>query len=140
MSDSTSPAAAPENRLSVTVNGDKVDLLMSFGLLDKLLKIFTDFKPAENAAFDSDQRVEVIRTSLKRRGECGYTGFTGSRDYDPDVDSISMKDVNAIFAWVLDHVTDFFLSQGETAKAVMEKYASRTNQNSSEPSEDGSSA
>lgn len=130
--ETASPArAVPERRLKLHIDGQDVELFMSFGLLDSSIKLLSDGNGVENAMLDDTHRLPLLSHVLQKRGKYGYEGV-----FDADASDITVDQTRAIFTFVMDNVTDFFLNAGEAATEVLNKYTPRVT--SLTPSEPGS--
>lgn len=117
---------ALEPKLIVKIGDEEVTLFMSFGLLDKLTTKFGDVTNAvENSMFDSEQRTDVLRIVLQKRGEYGKYPKAEAEKLDMEDVPISVDDVTNIFKWVLEHVSDFFLRAAENVMSVQEANMAR---------------
>jgi hypothetical protein len=116
-----------ESKLNITVNGKPVELFMSFGLLNKLTTLYnpTAGKALEETVFDADLRKDVLRLVLEKRGETGLFPADEAKKLDPDSLEISNEDFDKLFAWEMDHVSDFFLRAAENLKRLQEKNKER---------------
>jgi hypothetical protein len=129
----TQDQAEPELKIDVVINKTPVSLFMSFGLLDALLAKFSGEVQVEAAFEDNTARWELIEFVLQKHGDYGMEKVPSKDNID-----ISRKDLSKIFEWVVDNVTDFFLTQGAAVQRVQEKYKERML--SLAPSKTGSSA
>ncbi len=126
-------STTPDRKLSLTIGDTPVTLFMSFGLLDEVIKKFSTDNPVEGALLDNTNRMEIIKFMMEPRGKDKQFGM---EKFDPDSEDFTKEDALKIHAFVMEHVTDFFLSSGEQAVTVFGKFAERAG--SSTPSESGS--
>lgn len=120
--------------LSIKLNEKKTDLLMSFGLLNKLTSIIGNENALATVALLPEVRVAVVTACLTKKGKSGAL----DEGFDVDELDISMEDTLKITQWASEHVIDFFLKATEQTKAIGEQFQSRLQ--SLMPSSDGSQA
>lgn len=111
----------PNTKITITVNDSEVPLFMSFGLLNALLERFQGSAAGIEDAIkspDGGARYALIAFLLQKRGaKSGMEVVPAADDLD-----ISSADVGKITEWMLDNVTDFFLTQAVAAQRTAEKY------------------
>lgn len=135
MSEENTPVPTPERRLTVEVDGQKIELFMSFGLLDKVIKKFnTDGVSVETAMMDDESRLSLVEFMFEKRGKYGWQDEANK--FDADTSEITSAQVAEIFKFVLENVTDFFVKSGDLAVEVLTKYKDKLA--SLEPSATGS--
>lgn len=97
--------------LDVTINGEPVELLMSWGLLNELVPLVRDLVNVGLIAIDTELRYGVMNCVLAKRDEKGKI----LEALDMYNLNIKVKDVQAIVMWVQEHLLDFFLGAIESA-------------------------
>lgn len=103
-----------DKNLTVTVGGEKRNLLMQYGLLDELLGIARTIEHVPLLAVDREQRYRVLNCVLAERSPEGVI----IKQVEMFTLDIAAEDVHAIFAWVGAHVLDFFLTEVESTLKV----------------------
>jgi hypothetical protein len=113
-----------ENKLSstfeVTVNGDKREIFMSYGLLTHLVSVIGDATRVPAVVVDGALREAVMKALLAKRKPSGKI-VEELADYD-DLD-IEISEVENLLAWAQGHVLGFFLRALEKAGKQMEAFA-----------------
>jgi hypothetical protein len=109
------------NTISVTVNGEAKEVLMSYGLLNQLVRTVGDLEQLGSMSIDPDVRDAILKQVLSERTRGGKI----TKEADLDDIEISVEDVEALLAWVGEHVLNFFLKALETAKALTDKQTDR---------------
>jgi hypothetical protein len=120
-------------KLSVTINGARHELFMSFGLLNRLTDIVGRTSSLSTAALDSEDREKILKLVLEKRGKSGAIEAPVVLD---DVD-ISVDEVMRVLEWVSEHCIGFFIRATEQTKLLGDKFAARLE--NLMPSPDGTS-
>src|SRR5262245_51525537 len=114
-----------ESTLTINIGGTEHTLLMSWGLLNRLLKaVGSDADAVGAASFVDGVRDQILFEVLKKRGKTGCLKDMKLEEVD-DLE-MSSEDVQAIISWATDHILDFFLGAAERAKATEKRFAERT--------------
>lgn len=101
----TTKKKAPAARLKLTVNGEKRELFMSFGLLNEICRGVGDMQAAIQIPIDSQLRDYALLAVLSDRDAEGEVKVAANlRLLD-----ISLDEVEDLLAWVSEHCVDFFL-------------------------------
>jgi hypothetical protein len=92
--------------LTVTVDGQKREILMSYGLLNELSRHIQDPAQIPAIAVNADVRDTVLKAVLAGRKKSGKI-TTPVEDLD-EID-ISLADIELILGWVGEHLMGFFV-------------------------------
>lgn len=95
----------PDKKLALHVDGQDREAFMSYGLQDQLLRLVRDTNEIGLVYADPDTRNAVIEQVLADRTPSGK--IIQKKNFD-DYD-ISTEEVEKLLAWVIDHVTAFFI-------------------------------
>lgn len=107
-----------KDKIAITMNGEARELVMTFGLLNKLTTIVGSLQDISMIAVDPDVRTMVITTVLAERDERGRV----IKEIAPDEIDINVDDFCLITEWVTEHVIDFFIRQIETSAKMIDKF------------------
>lgn len=110
-----------QNRISVQIKDETVELLMSYGLLNRIVRNFAEMGDIAKLYVDVNLQAAVIQEVLAKRTVNGTP--IGNMDLD-DLE-LSMDDSEKIVAWVAEHAMDFFLKGLEKVKDLTEATAPR---------------
>jgi len=110
-----------KDTLSIKLNDKKTELLMTFGLLNKLTTIIGSENALATVALMPDTCMAVLRTCLTKRGRAGAL----EEGFDIDDIDISQDDVLKVTQWASEHVVDFFLKATEQTKGIGEQFQDR---------------
>lgn len=115
--------AGPDARLSVTVNGEKRELFMSFGLLNELCRGVGNVQSAVQIPVNSELRDYVLLAVLSERDEHGE--IAEGKAINLRKLEISIEEAEALLGWVSDHVCDFFLRTMERVVTTQKNQKTR---------------
>lgn len=108
-----------QSKITVTVNEETREILMSYGLVDELTRIVGNAESAPQMLLDPRVRNEVLEA-------IGAERTAGGRRKAPKEDAVefdpgmSLDDANDVLDWALMHVTNFFMRQFKTTAATVE--------------------
>lgn len=109
------------DRLAITLNNEKVELFMSFGLLNSLVKIIGESEDISQIYVAPELQEAVLKTVLAKRAPSG----TPIEEVNLDDFDLSIEDGKRILAWVSEHCLDFLLNGLENAKSLASRNAER---------------
>lgn len=122
---------------SVEVNRKKVDVFMSYGVLNELQAALIEDKDKAMTPSDVILYPELVskylNIVLKKRSACSEYGF--DEVFDIEKDYISTSDVEKVLDWASEHIMDFFVRRGKVAEAFLSRIQAMIPQ---QPSETGS--
>lgn len=95
----------PSKTLTVKVDGNEREILMSYGLQDQLLRLIRDTNEIGNIYADPDVRNAIIEQILAERSPSGK--IINKRTFDDYI--LEVEDAETILAWAVDHITAFFI-------------------------------
>jgi hypothetical protein len=96
-------AKKPTDRLRLMVNGKQKELFMSFALLNTLIIPFNTVDQLIELNSEPDLRNFVLEMCLAQRGE------EGEIVEKFPLHTLAISEVEPIFAWVKEHIEDFFI-------------------------------
>ena len=110
-----------KEKITITVDGKKRELFMSFGLLSELTRLAVS--PDGSALFmlEPELRDKVRRSLLAERTPGGKIV---TEIEDPDDLAVSIPDTERMLTWAMEHVLDFFVRAAlvvQETSDVMEK-------------------
>lgn len=106
----------PPAHLTVTIDGQPVELFMSFGLLNILTMHLSEVDQVVQIGMNYDLRTAMVNEVLVPRNGTGRVLKEGEPGYvvrNLDDSNISIEDVEAIIDWASDHILNFFVRQQE---------------------------
>jgi hypothetical protein len=103
----TQVKAAPAARLTISLDGEKRELFMSFGLLNELCRAIGNLEAAVQIPIDNELRDYTLLAVLSKRDDQGAVADGGAVNLRTL--EIEVQDAEDLLAWVSEHVTDFFL-------------------------------
>jgi len=113
-------AKATPNTLTVTLNGEKHTLLMTYGLLNSLATQVSDVEDVTNLGFSAESRTATLIAVLTRKGK------TGCFD-EVDLDVIEeIDEIDKVLDWASDHVFNFFMRRLRKAQEGLTKLSIET--------------
>lgn len=106
MTTTTTPQkSAPSPRLKITINGEKRELFMSFGLLNEICRGVGDINGAVAIPTNAELRDYSLMVVLSLRDEEGNVQTPANlRTLD-----IRIDEAESLIGWISEHATDFFL-------------------------------
>lgn len=114
----------PEPNITVIINGAEQSLLMTFGLLNRLLKKAGAHVEALLVGGAPEVRDDLFAEALNKRGRSGcFDNFTVDMVDELDMDS---ETAQRLLLWIMSSVVDFYLGVLERAKATEERFTART--------------
>lgn len=123
-----------DKTLTITVNGEEVDLVMSYGMMRKLLPIAGELTDVGRFFVDPVVQDQMLIQLLSKRDENGKV----TEQFNLDLMDVTVEDVEALVQWAGGHVMDFLLkglkAANELARLNKEAFESLM------PSLDGSKA
>lgn len=125
MTDTKIPAPVPH--FDLKVGNETKKILMSFGLINKLAEKLTEMESGLKAS------EQVLAPAKTREIICSYIftldekGRPHPETYDEfeHTKDIAVDDIQKLFGWVNDHLTDFFITSQEQTAAAMKKQEAR---------------
>lgn len=108
-----------EQTITVNVDGEDREILMSFGLLNELTALVADPGFVPRIMTDVDLRESILISALSERSKTGK--ITKELEDITDVD-ISMVDFERVLTWVMDHVMSFFIRSTQTIVRVTKQH------------------
>lgn len=120
---------APNEKLSVEVNGETHVLKMSYGLLTRLTDICSDMPVDGSASFAVDGAIRdgIIFQCLLKRGMSGFLEIDDTnKDISFDDLDMSVKTAEDVLDWALGHVTDFFMNRVLKGTEMIRPYLEST--------------
>ncbi len=113
---------APKEKLptsiTVTVNGEKKEIFMSFALLNRLSYLIGGPDQIPVAVQDPDLREALLKEMLTERSKSGkILHAEGTLANMEDLD-VSMEDIHNLLDFCSEHVLDFTLAGLEKSKAL----------------------
>lgn len=116
--------AKPEPKLTIKYAGVEHELIMSYGLLNRVLAVVSSQAAVEAIAFSQEMRNGTLFELLFLRPN-GRGVIKNLKPEDLDDIDIELEEVQKMIGWVTDHVTDFFIGVAEQTTAVVSKYGER---------------
>lgn len=104
--------------LVVRLDGREVTLMMTFGLLDRLVGLMGPAQDLATVGLEDTLRGRIIREVLSKRGRAGVL----EGEVDLDALDLGVDDAMRIVDWAVEHALDFFLRRLEAAARLGERY------------------
>lgn len=106
-----------QSTLSLTINGQPVELFMSYGMLTSLAKSIPSLDVIPAIIADNDSRDAFLDVLLSKRDKNGVV-LEARKASECE---ISIEDVEKALVWAQDHLMDFFLRGLQRAQALSER-------------------
>jgi len=97
---------------TITVNGREV--LMSFGLLNKLNAAIAEFGDPVGAYFNADLQMRLLSIVTNKYDK------KGNVVEEMDIDELSVPEARSVLDWVVAHSTDFLLNSADKSQEMLE--------------------
>jgi hypothetical protein len=104
------------SEITVEVNGQSVEVKMTFGLLNEMCRLCGDLDGMAMLMLDNDLRVQALKTLLSKRDEKGKV----VEEINIETLDISTDHVLFLLDWAAGHVSDFFIRAATTTRDRVE--------------------
>ena len=105
----------PNDRLTITVNNQPLEIFMSAGLIRLIAPIYSGGLNVDEIFQDPEVQNEIILLAVQPRGKRGQT--PDKYDSIEDVE-MSLEDGFKLVGWVTEHVFHFFIESATTAREL----------------------
>lgn len=111
----------PAPSIDLTIDGKTREVLMSYTLLNQLVKIVGDFSKIGNIIVDHDIRDQFLTVMIQERDERGRVSEENFVSLDNA--GLSVEDANAALKFGTEHVADFFVEQLRSQMETGQKHS-----------------
>lgn len=111
----------PAPSIDLTIDGKTREVLMSYTLLNQLVKIVGDFSKIGNIIVDHDIRDQFLTVMIQERDERGRVSEENFISLDNA--GLSVEDANAALKFGTEHVADFFVEQLRSQMETGQKHS-----------------
>lgn len=109
----------PDRTFPLTVNGEKIDIVMSYGLFNEIMKVI----PNPGQITDLVISDPFLRDYVVRRMLTGNKRVEKDEDLvDPFELDIDLDELDGLVTWVAEHVLHFFMKSAAKTAKIGEKY------------------
>ena len=109
----------PDDRLSVTINEEVKELLMTAGLVRRLASIIGSMENLESLFMDPITQSALMLETLRDRTPAGSPTDPDLVDVLENKYPMSTAEGEKLTRWIADHVTHFFIAGALTARDSM---------------------
>jgi hypothetical protein len=104
------------------LNGDRQEVVMTFGLLNLLSGMVRDVSAVPFIMLDPDLRHQLMIALLSPRDAQGKI----TDEYNEYLNPVSLEQAQALLVWVSEHLTDFFLKAVRQYRRILETVEQET--------------